>query len=52
MGIEDYIVDNDKFEAENSLGLYFPCCVCVHKNKTCLEPPCKFCGHNLVSVDE
>lgn len=49
MSIEDYSLPfGDYFELEEQKGngLSFPCCVCIHKVKTCNEEPCSKCGHN------
>lgn len=48
VGIEQYIVKSDKFEAPHSVaGFAFPCGACKHKNNTDSEEPCGSCGHNL-----
>ena len=31
-GLHDYIVERDHFKYTNTLGFFFPCCVCAHRN--------------------
>jgi rRNA maturation endonuclease Nob1 len=48
MGLEDYKVESDKFEAEESgAGYGFPCNECKHRHKQASSKPCKHCGHNV-----
>ena len=48
MGIEKYIVKNDKFEVDdNEFPLGFPCCACKYRRGTDQDEPCISCEHNL-----
>jgi rRNA maturation endonuclease Nob1 len=47
MSIENYIVENDKFEDEGKTDFAFPCNACAHRHKYQDEEPCASCGHNV-----
>ena len=50
MGLENYIVRSDKFEAdEHGFAFSFPCCVCLNRNVKDTDDPCIHCGHNLLA---
>ena len=58
MAIEDYTVANDYFEPLTEAGsvyfngdFAFPCCVCIHNDKTETQHPCDKCGHNVKTRD-
>ena len=49
MGIKDYVCaygETDNFEADESGGLSFPCCACVHADGEPDDEPCASCCHN------
>jgi hypothetical protein len=53
MSIEKYIVYRDKFEpADPGNSLDFPCCACVHREKTDREQPCVTCDHNACAKQD
>jgi hypothetical protein len=49
MGLQDYVMQRDKFEFKNSTGntFDFPCCVCANNRKDESEEPCRTCDHNV-----
>lgn len=50
MSLEDYYVDNDKFEyVDEEFAAVFPCCCCKHRFKQINDLPCSECGNNLDS---
>jgi len=46
MGIEEYIVERDKFEHEVTNGFIFPCDCCKHRRSDDKKQPCISCDHN------
>ena len=53
MGINDYFVNNDKFEFdENAFDFYFPCCACIHRKGRDCDEPCVRCDHNIFSINK
>lgn len=52
MGIEEYKVVRDHFEARLDLGYGFPCCACKHIDQKAHEEPCRSCDHNVNAVRE
>lgn len=51
MGLIDYAVQRDKFQAEEvTNGFDFPCGACIHRHGTDMDEPCRTCDHNLRSV--
>lgn len=53
MGLHRYVVRRDKFEFNDPGGgfrLAFPCCVCIHRDGTDQEEPCRTCDHNANAV--
>lgn len=50
MGLIDYVVQSDKFQAEEATnGFDFPCGVCIHRHGTDMDEPCGTCDHNMLS---
>jgi hypothetical protein len=47
MGLTDYSVRRDKFEAAQSGGLAFPCSCCIHSVGEAQDEPCRTCDHNV-----
>jgi hypothetical protein len=53
MGINEWEVENDKFEPEYpAMGLSFPCNCCKYKHGEDTDHPCSECGHNLNAVSQ
>ena len=53
MALMDYIVQRDKFQAEEvTNGFDFPCGVCIHRTGTDMDEPCRTCDHNMRSVPD
>lgn len=53
MGLIDYVVQRDKFQAEEvTNGFDFPCGVCIHRHCTDMDEPCRTCDHNMRSVPD
>ena len=52
MSLDAYKTDNDWFEYdESNSDLSFPCCVCLFKNGSQTDQPCRTCGHNANSKE-
>ena len=53
MGLTDYAVQRDKFQAEEvTNGFDFPCGACIHRRGTDTDEPCRTCDHNMRSVPD
>jgi hypothetical protein len=51
MSMEDYVVDNDKFDPGAEGLISFPCSVCIHIGAGDKDYPCRTCGHNVNADD-
>ena len=47
MPLYDYNVNRDLFEKRPHNTISFPCCCCVHQDKSQFSHPCNVCDHNL-----
>ena len=53
MGLIEYVVQRDKFQADEVINVFdFPCGVCIHRHGTDMDEPCRTCDHNLRAVPE
>ena len=50
MSLQDYEVNNDKFEAYEN-PFCFPCHACKHRFRAFKQEPCRSCGHNANAVN-
>lgn len=52
MGLIDYSVKRDKFEANQFGPLCFPCSACTHAGGEAQDEPCRTCDHNANAEPE
>lgn len=50
MGLSDYLVQRDKFVANQYGALSFPCSCCAHAGGDAQDEPCRTCDHNVNAV--
>jgi hypothetical protein len=53
-GLRKWHVQRDKFEPDETGARYFsfPCCVCLHNEKSDKDEPCRTCDHNAGAVKD
>jgi hypothetical protein len=52
MRLQDYAVQRDHFEPDESPQFCFPCYACIHVSGAGDKEPCRSCDHNAAAARE